>query len=93
MRRWLLKQNEDKIKSEKQKQPVVYSIMYVLMAGWKELVIDVMKLTDETRGLNKDIDKLQSHVVEIDKRVVRLETLVEVSTYQVMQTKLTEDTK
>lgn len=67
--------------------------MYVLMAGWKELVIDVMKLTDETRGLNKDIDKLQSHVVEIDKRVVRLETLVEVSTYQVMQTKLTEDTK
>ncbi len=93
MRRWLLKQNEDKIKSEKQKQPIVYSIVYALMAGWKELLIDVMKLTDETRGLNKDIDKLQSHVVEIDKRVVRLETLVEVSTYQVMQTKLTEDTK
>lgn len=93
MRRWLLKQNEDKIKSEKQKQPVVYSIVYALMAGWKELLIDVMKLTDETRGLNKDIDKLQSHVVEVDKRVVRLETLVEVSTYQVMQTKLTEDTK
>ncbi len=93
MRRWLLKQNEDKIKSEKQKQPVVYSIVYALMAGWKELLIDVMKLTDETRGLNKDIDKLQSHLVEVDKRVVRLETLVEVSTYQVMQTKLTEDTK
>jgi hypothetical protein len=30
----------------------------------------------------KDIDRLQSHVVGVDKRVVRLETLVEVAKYQ-----------
>jgi 3D (Asp-Asp-Asp) domain-containing protein len=51
------------------------------MAGWKELLIDVLKLTDETKRLNQDIDKLQSHVVDVDKRVVRLETLVEVAKY------------
>jgi len=52
------------------------------MAGWKELLIDVLKLTDETKRLNRDIDRLQSHVIDIDKRVVRLETLVEVAKYQ-----------
>ncbi len=52
------------------------------MAGWKELLVDVLKLTDETKRLNQDIDKLQSHVFDVDKRVVRLETLVEVAKYQ-----------
>jgi len=52
------------------------------MAGWKDLLIDVLKLVDETKRLNKDIDKLQSHVSDVDKRVVRLETLVEVAKYQ-----------
>jgi len=60
------------------------------MAGWKELLIDVLKLTDETKRLNKDIDKLQSHVVDVDKRVVRLETLVEVAKYH---TQIANDTK
>lgn len=55
------------------------------MAGWKELLIDVLKLTDETKRLNQDIDKLQSHVVDVDKRVVRLETLVEISKYNASQ--------
>jgi hypothetical protein len=57
------------------------------MAGWKELLIDVLKLTDETKRLNSDIGRLQSHVVDVDKRVVRLETLVEVAKYQ---TRLTD---
>jgi hypothetical protein len=52
------------------------------MAGWKQLLIDVLKLTDETKRLNSDIERLQSHVVDVDKRVVRLETLVEVAKYQ-----------
>ncbi len=52
------------------------------MAGWKELLVDVLKLTDETKRLNQDIDKLQAHVFDVDKRVVRLETLVEVAKYQ-----------
>ncbi len=52
------------------------------MAGWKDLLIDVLKLVDETKRLNQDIDRLQSRVIDIDKRVVRLETLVEVAKYQ-----------
>ncbi len=61
------------------------------MAGWKELLIDVLKLTDETKRLNQDIDKLQSHVVDVDKRVVRLETLVEVAKYNTTQEQITGD--
>ncbi len=57
------------------------------MAGWKELLVDVLKLTDETKRLNSDIARLQSHVVDVDKRVVRLETLGEVAKYQ---TRLTD---
>lgn len=48
------------------------------MAGWKEMLLDVLKLTDETKRLNHDIDRLQDLVIDIDKRVVRLETFVEV---------------
>lgn len=60
------------------------------MAGWKELLIDVLKLTDETKRLNSDIDRLQSHVIDVDKRVVRLETLVEFAKYQ---TRITDESK
>lgn len=61
------------------------------MASWKELLLDVLKLTDETKRLNKDIDKLQAHVVDVDKRVVRLETLVEVAKYHSVQDQITVD--
>ena len=63
------------------------------MAGWKELLIDVLKLTDETKRLNQDIDKLQSHVVDVDKRVVRLETLIEVAKYNTAQERITDSSK
>ncbi|WP_028580160.1 hypothetical protein [Desulfogranum japonicum] len=63
------------------------------MAGWKDLLIDVLKLTDETKRLNKDIDRLQAHVVDVDKRVVRLETLVEVSKYHARQSQLDGESK
>ncbi len=52
------------------------------MAGWKELLVDILKLTDEVKRLNQTIDRLQSHVIDIDKRVVRLEALVEFATQQ-----------
>ncbi|MGB3212065.1 MAG: hypothetical protein WBB19_15280 [Desulforhopalus sp.] len=52
------------------------------MSGWKDLLIDMLKLTDEVKRLNQDIDRLQAHVVDMDKRVVRLETLVEVAKHQ-----------
>jgi phage shock protein A len=52
------------------------------MSGWKDLLIDMLKLTDEVKRLNQDIDRLQVHVVDVDKRVVRLETLVEIAKQQ-----------
>jgi len=63
------------------------------MAGWKELLIDVLTLTDETKRLNQDIDKLQSHIIDVDKRVVRLETFVEVSKYQTAQAQFRNEPK
>jgi phage shock protein A len=47
------------------------------MAGWKELLIDVLKLTDEVKRLNREVERLQDQVTAVDKRVVRLETMVE----------------
>lgn len=49
------------------------------MAGWKELLLDTLKLTEEVKRLNRDLEKLDDHVVAVDKRVVRLETMVEMS--------------
>jgi len=49
------------------------------MAGWKELLLDTLKLTEEVKRLNRDLEKLADHVVAVDKRVVRLETMVEMS--------------
>jgi len=49
------------------------------MSGWKELLLDTLKLTDEVKRLNRDIERLETHVVTVDKRVVRLETMVEMT--------------
>lgn len=32
------------------------------MAGWKEILINVLKSTDEPKRLNSDIDLLQSRI-------------------------------
>ena len=52
------------------------------MAGWKEILLDTLKLTDEVKRLNQQVQKLSDRTVDIDKRLVRLETLVEVARYQ-----------
>ena len=57
------------------------------MSSWKDLLIDILKLTDEVKRLNSEIDRLQTHVVDVDKRVVRLETLAEVAKAQTQLTK------
>ena len=49
------------------------------MAGWKDLLIDILKLTDEVKRLNQSVERLQGYVVDVDKRLVRMETLVEVA--------------
>ena len=48
------------------------------MASWKDLLIDVLKLTDEVKRLNKATDLLSERTIDIDKRLVRLETVVEI---------------
>ena len=49
------------------------------MAGWKDLLLDTLKLTDEVKRLNRDIERLEIHVIGVDKRLVRLETMVEIA--------------
>jgi len=48
------------------------------MGGWKDLLIDTLKLTDEVKHLNKSIERLDSHSLDMDKRIIRLETIVEI---------------
>jgi hypothetical protein len=48
------------------------------MAGWKDLLLDVLMLTDEVKRLNGATEKLSERTIDIDKRLVRLETMVEV---------------
>ncbi len=52
------------------------------MAGWKEILIDVIKLTDEVKHLNQKTELLSERTISIDKRVVRLETLIEIAEKQ-----------
>ena len=49
------------------------------MAGWKDLLLDTLKLTDEVKRLNRDIERMETHVISVDKRLVRLETMVEIA--------------
>jgi len=49
------------------------------MAGWSEILMDTIKLTDEVKRLNNLTEKLGDRTLEIDKRLVRLETMVEIA--------------
>ena len=49
------------------------------MPGWKEILMDMLKLTDEVKRMNREIERQESHVVGVDKRVVRLETIIEIA--------------
>jgi hypothetical protein len=61
------------------------------MANWTDILINTLKLTDEVQKLNRLTEKLADKSVDIDKRLVRLETLVEVAKYQANPLKLTKD--
>lgn len=52
------------------------------MAGWKDILIDVIKLTDEVKRLNQKSELLSERTIAIDKRVVRLETIIEMGEKQ-----------
>jgi len=52
------------------------------MASWKDILIDVIKLTDEVKRLNQKSELLSERTISIDKRVVRLETIIEIAEKQ-----------
>ncbi|MBT7408952.1 MAG: hypothetical protein HN826_04555 [Methylococcales bacterium] len=52
------------------------------MAGWKDILLDTIKLSDEVKKLNKLSEKLSDRTIDIDKRLVRLETMVEIAQKQ-----------
>jgi hypothetical protein len=52
------------------------------MAGWKDILIDVLKLTDEVKRLNQQSELLSERTIAIDKRLVRLETIIEIAEKQ-----------
>ena len=52
------------------------------MAGWKDILIDVIKLTDEVKRLKQKSELLSERTIAIDKRVVRLETIIEMAEKQ-----------
>ncbi len=58
------------------------------MASWKDMLLDVLRLTDEVKRMNRDIDRVESTLSNVDKRVVRLETLVEVAQAQSSQPRI-----
>jgi hypothetical protein len=58
------------------------------MSGFKDMLLDVLKLTDEVKRLNKDLERVESIMLDVDKRVVRLETIVEIAKSQGGQPKL-----
>ncbi|MES9818048.1 MAG: hypothetical protein ABW155_15485 [Candidatus Thiodiazotropha sp.] len=58
------------------------------MSGFKEMLLDVLRLTDEVKRMNKDIERVESIMLDVDKRVVRLETIVEIAKTQSGQPKL-----
>jgi hypothetical protein len=59
------------------------------VAGWKEILLDVLKLTDEVKRLNSATEKLSERTIDMDKRLVRLETMVEVA----QRARLTDESK
>jgi len=52
------------------------------MARGRSQSPDVLRLTDEVKRLNYQTEKLSDCTIEIDKRVVRLETMVELAQKQ-----------
>jgi hypothetical protein len=62
-----------------------------MMSGFKDMLLDVLKLTDEVKRLNKDLERVESIMLDVDKRVVRLETIVEIAKSQGGQPQLPKD--
>lgn len=55
------------------------------MASWKDILVDVLTLTDETKKLNKDIERVESLLIDVDRRLVRVETVVDIAALQAVK--------
>jgi hypothetical protein len=53
--------------------------------------LNTLKLTDEVQKLNGLAEKLSDKTIDLDKRLVRLETLVEVAKYQSQPIRIEKD--
>ena len=49
------------------------------MASWKDILMDVLTLTEEVKRLDASTEKLSERTIVIDRRLVRLETMVEIA--------------
>lgn len=61
------------------------------MANWTEILLNTLKLTGEIQKLNRLTEKLSDKTIEMDKRLVRIETLVEVAKHQPKLPKIRKD--
>ena len=61
------------------------------MATWTDILLNTLKLTDEVKKLNGLTEKLADKTIDLDKRLVRLETLVEVAKHQLQPPKKESD--
>jgi hypothetical protein len=48
------------------------------MSSFTDLLMDLIKLTDSVKALDAKTERLAERTIDIDKRVVRLETFVEI---------------
>ena len=49
------------------------------MASWKDVLMDVLTLTEAVKQLDASTEKLSERTIDIDRRLVRLETMVEIA--------------
>ncbi|MBV1916417.1 MAG: hypothetical protein KUG72_13595 [Pseudomonadales bacterium] len=49
------------------------------MAKLTDILLDTLKLTDEVKKLNKLTEKLAERTIDMDKRLVRIETMIEIA--------------
>ena len=54
------------------------------MATWRDLLLDVLTLTGEVKRLDETTLKLAERTLDIDRRVLRLETMVEMAARPVL---------
>ncbi len=52
------------------------------------MLVDVLRLTDEVKRMNRELERVESILLGVDKRVVRLETMVEIPQAQSSAKKL-----